>query len=213
MLAPWPAAGQDTTTEEPHTQHLPANATSEPIDGPPSDRDVKERLRTRNTPVASITTDRASGLMRRVGSCSASRSTSRSTACGRGIGSWRAGKTRPVTPLPTLHPSKTRMTPRSHDPAKRGDTRRLLRSENPRNRTESRMDRPPPHVHGKEGVDGSSPSEGLQNPRSRRFFVQDDLLFVARAVGMEPFMELSRSRLDLFAAKRRVSRRPRGVFD
>src|SRR6266508_4242235 len=28
----------------------------------------------------------------------------------------------------------------------------------------------------------------------RRFFVQSDLLFVAPAVGMEPFMELSRSR-------------------
>jgi hypothetical protein len=49
-------------------------------------------------------------------------------------------------------------------------------------------------LHGKKGVDGSSPSEGLQNPRSRGFFVQKDLLFVARAVGMEPFMELSRSR-------------------
>ena len=48
-------------------------------------------------------------------------------------------------------------------------------------------------AHGKEGVDGSSPSEGLQNPRSRGFSVQNDLLFVARAVGMEPFMELSRS--------------------
>jgi hypothetical protein len=51
---------------------------------------------------------------------------------------------------------------------------------------------PPLNLHGKEGVDGSSPSEGLQNPRSRGFSVQDDLLFVARAVGMEPFMELSR---------------------
>ena len=40
MLAPWPAAGQNTTTEAPHTQHLPANATSEPIDGPPSDYDT-----------------------------------------------------------------------------------------------------------------------------------------------------------------------------
>jgi hypothetical protein len=49
-----------------------------------------------------------------------------------------------------------------------------------------------PRRHGKEGVDGSSPSEGLQNPRSRGFFVQDDLLFVVRAVGMELFMELSR---------------------
>jgi hypothetical protein len=53
-------------------------------------------------------------------------------------------------------------------------------------------------AHGKEGVDGSSPSEGLQNPRSRGFSVQDDLLFVVRAVDMEPFMELSRSRVDLF---------------
>ena len=52
-------------------------------------------------------------------------------------------------------------------------------------------------LHGKEGVDGSSPSEGLQNPRSRGFFVQDDLPLVARAVGMEPFMELPRTRLDL----------------
>jgi quercetin dioxygenase-like cupin family protein len=36
MLAPWPAADH-TTAEEPQAQHLPANATSEPIDGPPSD--------------------------------------------------------------------------------------------------------------------------------------------------------------------------------
>ena len=48
-----------------------------------------------------------------------------------------------------------------------------------------------PQLDGKEGVDGSSPSEGLQNPRSRRFLVQNDLLFVARAVGMELFMEQS----------------------
>src|SRR6266699_4858066 len=43
----------------------------------------------------------------------------------------------------------------------------------------------------------------LQNPRSWGFFVQNDLLFVVRAVGMEPFMELSRTRLDLFRAKER----------
>ena len=59
-------------------------------------------------------------------------------------------------------------------------------------------------LDGKEGVDGSSPSEGLQNPRSRGFSVQNDLLFVVRAVGMEPFMELSRTRLDLFRAKDEV---------
>jgi quercetin dioxygenase-like cupin family protein len=34
MLAPWPAAGHNTTTEEPHDQHLPANATAEPLDSP-----------------------------------------------------------------------------------------------------------------------------------------------------------------------------------
>jgi hypothetical protein len=44
----------------------------------------------------------------------------------------------------------------------------------------------------------------LQNPRSRGFSVQNDLLFVVRAVGMELFMELSRTRLDLFGAKDEV---------
>jgi hypothetical protein len=31
----------------------------------------------------------------------------------------------------------------------------------PRNCARSRMSRPPPHIHGEEGADGSSPSEGL----------------------------------------------------
>jgi quercetin dioxygenase-like cupin family protein len=31
MLAPWPAERQSSAAEQPHTQHLPANATSEPI--------------------------------------------------------------------------------------------------------------------------------------------------------------------------------------
>jgi quercetin dioxygenase-like cupin family protein len=31
-LAPWPAAGHNLTSETPHDQHLPANATVEPID-------------------------------------------------------------------------------------------------------------------------------------------------------------------------------------
>lgn len=30
VLAPWPAAARITVAEEPHAQHLPANATSEP---------------------------------------------------------------------------------------------------------------------------------------------------------------------------------------
>src|SRR5690348_4414751 len=48
-----------------------------------------------------------------------------------------------------------------------------------------------PRPHGKEGVDGSSPSEGsAKSPPLTGISVQKDLLFVARAVGMEPFMEL-----------------------
>jgi quercetin dioxygenase-like cupin family protein len=31
MLAPWPAAGHNLPTEQPHDQHLPVNATVEPI--------------------------------------------------------------------------------------------------------------------------------------------------------------------------------------
>jgi quercetin dioxygenase-like cupin family protein len=30
ILAPWPAAGHNAASEEPHDQHLPLNATSEP---------------------------------------------------------------------------------------------------------------------------------------------------------------------------------------
>jgi len=37
VLAPWPAADRNTTAEEPRAQHLPANATSGPIIGPPAD--------------------------------------------------------------------------------------------------------------------------------------------------------------------------------
>ena len=52
---------------------------------------------------------------------------------------------------------------------------------------------------GKEGVDGSSPSEGsAKSPHSGGFcgyYVQIDLLVVDRAVGMELFMELSRREL------------------
>ena len=47
-------------------------------------------------------------------------------------------------------------------------------------------------AHGKEGVDGSSPSEGSASAARRRFLVQVDLLDVERSVGMEVFMELSR---------------------
>jgi hypothetical protein len=42
-----------------------------------------------------------------------------------------------------------------------------------------------------------------------RFLVQADLVDAERAVGMEPFIELSRSRVDLFLAKKEVDRAQR----
>jgi quercetin dioxygenase-like cupin family protein len=35
MLAPWPAIGHNAASETPHDQHLPVNATVEPIDDSP----------------------------------------------------------------------------------------------------------------------------------------------------------------------------------
>jgi quercetin dioxygenase-like cupin family protein len=42
MLAPWPAAGHKVATEEPEDQHLPANATAEPLDAPTSENATRE---------------------------------------------------------------------------------------------------------------------------------------------------------------------------
>ena len=54
-----------------------------------------------------------------------------------------------------------------------------------------------------EGVDGSSRQGACETP-AHGFSVQNDLLFVARAVGMEPFVKLSRTRVDLWHAKEGV---------
>ena len=54
------------------------------------------------------------------------------------------------------------VAPRSHRHAKRADLRLRPRLANRRRYAQTRMGRPPPHVHGKEGVDGSSPSEGFR---------------------------------------------------
>src|ERR671918_2788022 len=59
--------------------------------------------------------------------------------------------------------AKARVAPRSHDSAKRDDQWRPERDSKRVGCAESRMNRPPPHVHGKERVDGSSPSEGFDN--------------------------------------------------
>jgi hypothetical protein len=65
------------------------------------------------------------------------------------------------------------------------------------------MNRPPPHVHGKEGVDGFESVRGLSNPRSRGFFVQNDLLLTQRAEGTELWIELSaRAAVVLFCGPR-----------
>ena len=71
----------------------------------------------------------------------------------------------------TLYSSGDEVAPGSHEDAKRGDARLLPTSTNPHHYGQSRMDRPPPHVHGKEGVDGSSPSEGSKSPANRDFLV------------------------------------------
>ncbi len=42
-LAPWPAAGQKVAREEPADQHLPVNATAEPLGSPLSDETTRER--------------------------------------------------------------------------------------------------------------------------------------------------------------------------
>jgi hypothetical protein len=62
-------------------------------------------------------------------------------------------------------------------------------------------DRLPPGPHGREGVDGSSPSEALQKPCKGRFSFRPDLHDIQRAPSIEPFMELPGSEADLKSAK------------
>ena len=54
-----------------------------------------------------------------------------------------------------------RVAPGSHGHAKRDGSRLLATRAKPHRYAQTRMRRPPPHVHGKEGVDGSSPSDCL----------------------------------------------------
>ena len=46
VLAPWPAEGHNAATEREHDQHLPANATAEPLDSSPSATATSDRLET-----------------------------------------------------------------------------------------------------------------------------------------------------------------------
>jgi len=56
----------------------------------------------------------------------------------------------------------------------------------------ARCDRLPEKFHGKEGVDGSSPSEGSAKPACRDFSVCVQSVHGPLRAWMEPFMELSR---------------------
>jgi hypothetical protein len=64
---------------------------------------------------------------------------------------------------------------------------------------------PPLNLHGKEGVDGSSPSEGSTKALQReRFLFRENLHDLQRAVGMEPSgseRALKASEMDAFAGK------------
>jgi quercetin dioxygenase-like cupin family protein len=44
VLAPWPAEGHNTAAEREHDQHLPANATAEPLASSPSATATSDRL-------------------------------------------------------------------------------------------------------------------------------------------------------------------------
>jgi hypothetical protein len=68
-----------------------------------------------------------------------------------------------------------------------------------------------PDFHGKEGVDGSSPSEGSAKAQLiSLFFVRLRLHDLQRAVGMEPFMEPPGSELALKGVGNRRIRRAAG---
>jgi hypothetical protein len=59
-----------------------------------------------------------------------------------------------------------RVAPRSHGHARRDDPRGANDDPNPLHHAGSRMNRPPPHVHGKEGVDGGVRQRALKSPRA-----------------------------------------------
>jgi len=58
--------------------------------------------------------------------------------------------------------------PGSHRLAKPAEARLRPSRSKPHHHAEAGMTRPPPHVHGKEGVDGSSPSEGFTKVPAKR---------------------------------------------
>jgi hypothetical protein len=79
-----------------------------------------------------------------------------------------------------------------------GKRSRITHARKPQNQAETvavGCDRLPSAGHGKEGVDGSSPSESsAKTAELGRFFGRCHLQELQCAVGMEPFLELSGSR-------------------
>jgi hypothetical protein len=73
---------------------------------------------------------------------------------------------RPCQARPLGHDRRhlPQVAPGSHGREKRDNTRRPATHQTPRGYAQTRMNRPPPHVHGKEGVSGSSPEEGFVKP-------------------------------------------------
>jgi hypothetical protein len=59
----------------------------------------------------------------------------------------------------------------------------------------------PEKFHGKEGVDGSSPSEGSTKAPRNGLFVSDRLAVLERGAGMEPFMEPSGQKKGTFGSR------------
>jgi hypothetical protein len=67
-------------------------------------------------------------------------------------------------------------------------------------------DQLPEPFHGKEGVDGSSPSQGFcKRPGQGPLIAQIQLLLVQRALGMEPFMEPSARKLPPSEPRHRIA--------
>ena len=104
-----------------------------------------------------------------------------------------AGAGHPVLALPRSHQVRTTMQ-------KRDETRLRATPRSPRHYAGPRMNRPPPHVHGKEGSTVRVRQRVLQKPCRSEAFSLLVLQSHQRAPGMEPIMELPGWRAPPFIA-------------
>jgi hypothetical protein len=81
----------------------------------------------------------------------------------------RPQRTAAPAPLLALFFERFEVAPGSHGSGKRGDSRQRGKGSSRHGYAQTRMNRPPPHVHGKEAAPGSSPGESLKPPLSRGF--------------------------------------------